>query len=69
MTKPSYSKEPSKSYEIPLLYNIENDPSEKYDVSQQNPEIIEEIKKEMEKHKSGVISVPSLMKQIIPENQ
>lgn len=68
LTKPSYSKEPSKSYEIPLLYNIENDPSEKYDVSQQNPEIIEEIKKEMEKHKSGVITVPSLMKQVIPEN-
>ncbi len=59
ITKPSYSKEAPVVHDIPVLYNIENDPSEKNNVSKEHPEIIEEIEKEMEKHKATIIPAKS----------
>lgn len=58
-TKPSYSKEPAAPHDPPLLYNLDNDPSEKYDLSKNHPEIVEIIKKEYEKHKASIKQVPS----------
>ena len=45
------------THEPPLLYNLEVDPSEKYDVSEANKEIIEGILEEVERHRSSVDSV------------
>lgn len=58
-TKPSYSQEPALPHDPPLLYNLEKDPSEKYDVSKDHPEIIAMLKMEFEKHKAEVRGVPS----------
>lgn len=60
-TRPSYSQEPAVPHDPPLLYNLDNDPSEKYDVSKNHPEIVALIQKEYEKHKAGVKQVPSLL--------
>lgn len=40
--------------EQPLLYNLNIDPSEKYDVSKQNPEVIKELSGLIQKHLAGV---------------
>ncbi len=58
ITKPSYSKEAAVTHAKPVLYNIENDPSEKYDVSDKHPDIIEDMRKEYEKQKASVVAVP-----------
>ncbi len=39
----------------PLLYNLEHDPSEKYDIAEKHPGIIEDIKKELEKHNEKLV--------------
>jgi arylsulfatase A-like enzyme len=65
ITKPSYSKEPAVTYKVPLLYNLEQDPSEKYDVAKQHPEIIEDLTKEFNKFKVGVAPVPSIMDSVV----
>lgn len=44
VTQPSYSSERAVVHDPPLLYNIENDPSEKYNVGAKYPEIIRELK-------------------------
>ena len=62
ITQPSYSAEPAVSHDPPLLYNIEHDPSEKYNVNKQHPEVLEQMKKEFDKHKAGVIPVPTQLK-------
>jgi arylsulfatase A len=46
-------------HEIPELYNLEVDPSEKYNVAAKNPEIIESIIKAAEAHKKTVNAPPS----------
>jgi arylsulfatase A len=49
---------PSKTkHEPPLLYNLDIDPSEKYDIATDHPEIITEIKKVLEEHKATIVPV------------
>jgi arylsulfatase A len=44
-------------HETPLLYNINIDPSEKFNIAEQHPEVILEIKKILEEHLSGLEQV------------
>lgn len=64
ITKPSYSQEPAVIHNVPLLYNMEHDPSEKYNVNRENLDVIEEIRKQMKNFMSGVVDVPSRMDSI-----
>jgi arylsulfatase A len=41
-------------HEVPLLFQLEHDPSEKYDIADQHPEIVEEINQLVEDHKKTV---------------
>lgn len=59
-THPSYSREVPVAHDPPLLYNVEVDPSEKYDLAKQHPEIIEALKKEYERQKA-IIPAPAQM--------
>ena len=63
-THPSYSREAPVPHDPPLLYNIDVDPSEKYNVAKQHPDIIEDLKKEYEKQKA-IIPAPEQMDKII----
>ena len=46
----------------PLLYNLNIDPSEKYNVADKNPEILVEINKILEKHKKNLRAPNELLK-------
>lgn len=41
-------------HEIPLLFNVEQDPSEKYNIADQHPEVIQEINQIVKQHKKTV---------------
>ncbi|MFO7614352.1 MAG: sulfatase [Bacteroidales bacterium] len=41
-------------HETPLLYNVNIDPSEKFNIAEEYPEIIEEIRKVLEEHLAGI---------------
>ena len=58
-TQPSYSREPAVVHDPPLLYNIEVDPSEKYEVGAEHPEIIEDMKALYNQQIATVIPVES----------
>ena len=45
-------------HDPPLLYNLEEDPSEQYDVAKQHPEVIAEILTIAKQHRSTVTPVP-----------
>lgn len=51
-TRPSYSREAPVVHDPPLLYNVEVDSSEKYDLSKQYPEIVEALIEEYKKQKT-----------------
>ncbi|MDF3076983.1 MAG: arylsulfatase family protein [Sphingobacteriaceae bacterium] len=57
-----YGKKPVVEHNPPLLYNVETDPAEKYDVSKQFPNIVEELKREYSKQLASVVSVPAQLK-------
>jgi arylsulfatase A len=44
-------------HEIPLLYNVSVDPSEKFNIAEQHPEVIAEIRSILAEHISGIIPV------------
>jgi len=66
-THPSYSRELPVEHETPLLYNLDVDPSEKYNVAEEYPDIVEDIKKEYMKQKE-IIPVPSEIEKTIQRN-
>ena len=48
--------------DIPLLYNLNIDPSEKYNIADENPGILLEIEKIIEKHKKNLKAPNDLLK-------
>ena len=59
ITRPSYTKEPPVAHEVPLLFNIENDPSEKWNVNAEHPDVIAEIIQLRDQHRSTLPPVES----------
>lgn len=64
-THGSYSQEPPKEHTPPLLYNIEVDPSEQYDVAKANPNVVEELKKVFETHVQNVVKAPPELDKVV----
>ena len=57
MTQSEYGPDPRMVHDPPLLYNLLTDPSEKYDIADKYPEVIDEIKKILEDHNSTLVPV------------
>ena len=53
-----YIGEEARSHDPPLLYNLSIDPSEKYNITEQHPEIIEELNEATQLHLASVDPVP-----------
>jgi len=58
-THSGYDPKAPEPHDPPLIYNIENDPSEKYDVASSHPELIAEFKKLYAQQIANVIPAPS----------
>ncbi len=56
ITHSGYRGDKPVHHDPPVLYNLEHDPSEKYDVAKQHPEIIADIMKEIEEHKKHLVT-------------
>jgi arylsulfatase A-like enzyme len=63
-THASYSAEAPVTHETPLLYNIDADPSEKYNLAKQHPDIIEDLRKVYEKQKTIIAAPPEINKEL-----
>ena len=58
ITRSEYGGEEAVRRDPPLLYHLEHDPSEKFDIAEEHPEVIAEILAYVEAHKATVESVP-----------
>jgi arylsulfatase A len=54
ITKSEYGADPPVTHETPLLYNLDQDPAEKYDLASKHPEVVAELRRLAEAHKQGV---------------
>jgi arylsulfatase A len=54
ITRSEWGPDPEQAHVPPVLYNLDHDPSEKYDVANKHPQIIAEISKLAESHRKTV---------------
>ncbi len=57
ITQPEYGSNVKTIQDPPLLYNLNVDPSEKYNIAKEHPEVIEEIKLVLAEHLKTVVPV------------
>ncbi len=55
ITQSAYGGDKPVEHDPPLLYHLGHDPSEKYDIAKDHPEMIEAIRKEVERHRSDLV--------------
>ena len=64
-TQSGYGQPQPESHDPPLLFNLQEDPSEKYDVGKQHPEAIAAIQSEVEAHRATLKDVPTQLERLI----
>jgi len=52
VTRSGYGNDKPEPHDPPLLYNLDHDPSEQYDVAKFHPEVLADIQKEVERHRA-----------------
>ncbi len=57
-TRSGFGTDPAVVHDPPLLFHLEHDPSEKYDVADQYPEVIEQIRQAVDEQRRSVQPVP-----------
>ena len=55
--------------DMPLLYNVEHDPSEKYNIAKENSEIVKVLNDLASEHIQSVLKTPSQYDEILPSYQ
>ncbi|MDX2033508.1 MAG: sulfatase [Blastocatellia bacterium] len=65
ITKSEYGGEPAVTHATPELYNLDQDPSEKWNVAAQHPDVIAEIQRLADAHKKAIPPVKNQLDQRI----
>ena len=66
ITRPDYGNEPPVEHNPPLLYNLDEDPSEKFNVAGRHPEVVAAIQQIAAEHRKSIEPVPSQLDARIP---
>ena len=54
VTRSGYGPDPPAPHDPPLLYNLELDPSERFDVAARHPDVVRRIREHVEAHRRTV---------------
>jgi arylsulfatase A len=55
LTHDGYTKDPVAKHDPALLFDVRTDPSERFDIASEHPDIVADLKKEFEKHRAEVV--------------
>jgi arylsulfatase A-like enzyme len=55
ITYSGYSKEPPQKHDPPLLFDLPNDPGERFDLGAEHPEVIADIQRELEQYRAALV--------------
>jgi arylsulfatase A len=64
-TRAEYGADPEVAHSPPLLYHLEHDPSEKFDVAKQNPEVVAELRRIAVEHLQTIKPVKSQLDEVM----
>ncbi|MBX7207130.1 MAG: sulfatase [Verrucomicrobiaceae bacterium] len=65
ITQSAYGKDGPAKHEPPELYDLENDPSERFDVAADHAEVLRQIEAVVAKHRAGVQPVPNQLEAVM----
>jgi arylsulfatase A len=68
ITRSAYGRDQPVPHDPPLLYHLGHDPSEKYDIAQAHPDVIAEIRKEVERHRRTLVPAADQLAPVIKKN-
>jgi arylsulfatase A-like enzyme len=66
ITCAAYGKDDTQKHEPPLLYDLNADPSEQYNIAAQHPDVLADIAKEVERHRSTIHPVKNQLEEALP---
>jgi arylsulfatase A len=55
LTRPGYGKETAEQHDPPLLYHLNHDPSERFDIAKDHPEVLADVAREVERHRAALV--------------
>ena len=67
ITRPAYGAGKPEEHDPPLLYHLGHDPSEKYDVAKGHPDVLAELRQEIERHRAALKPGPCQLTARIPK--
>jgi len=67
ITQPGYGPDKPVSHDPPLLYNLDQDPSEKFDVAKDHADVIADIKKEVATHRETMKPAENQLDKTLPK--
>jgi len=69
LTQAGYGQPAPEAHDPPLLFHLEHDPSEQFDVAKDHPDVIADIRREMERHLAGLKAPPSQLEIFPPGSE
>ena len=67
ITRDSYGPAPAMPHDPPLLFNLVQDPSERFDVAAQHPDVLAAIRQAVEQHRAGLQPAPTQLEATRPK--
>lgn len=65
ITRPAYGRGEPVTHDPPVLYQLDHDPSERFDVSKVHPEIIADIMQTVQEHREKMVAAPTQLEALI----
>jgi arylsulfatase A len=69
ITQPGYGPEAPVPHEPPLLFHLAKDPSERFNVSTNYPNVLADIALAVKEHQAGLVSPKSHLEEVVPETK
>ena len=68
ITRSGYGKDGPEKHDPPLLYNLDHDAGEQFDVAKKHPEVVADIIREVEKHREKLVPGKPQLEELIKSN-
>lgn len=67
ITQSAYGGDPPEEHDPPLLFQLEHDPAERFDLAEKHPEVIQRIREAVQEHQSRLEAGPPQLEKLISE--
>ena len=67
VTQPGYGQDQPVKHDPPLLFHLQHDPSERFNVAEKHPDVLDDIARAVREHRAGLVSAESQLEAVVME--